>query len=47
MGFALCLRKDGPGARSKETIGYLAETLETLLQQNTEDALKAEEMCVQ
>ena len=40
---ALCLRKEGPGSRTKETIGYLAETLETLLQQNTEEALKAEE----
>ena len=42
MGLALCLQKDGPGARAKEAMGYLLEAMEALLQQNVAASLDPE-----
>ncbi|KAK3595487.1 hypothetical protein CHS0354_021583 [Potamilus streckersoni] len=39
LGLALALKRDGPGARSKEAIGYLLEALETLLQEKSKEAV--------
>ncbi|KAK6180982.1 hypothetical protein SNE40_008936 [Patella caerulea] len=39
LGFALSLKRGGPGDRCKETIGYLLEAMETLLTENTKIAV--------
>ncbi|XP_021370614.1 uncharacterized protein LOC110461476 [Mizuhopecten yessoensis] len=43
LGLALAFQPGGPGARTKETIGYLLEIMETLLQENTKDTLSAQQ----
>ncbi|CAH1792383.1 unnamed protein product [Owenia fusiformis] len=42
LGLALALRKEGAGSRSKEAIGYLQESMESLIALNTEAAMKPE-----
>jgi hypothetical protein len=36
---ALALQKEGPGARVKEAVSYLLEAMETLLTENTKNAM--------
>ncbi|XP_060079354.1 uncharacterized protein LOC132558767 [Ylistrum balloti] len=43
LGLALAFQPGGPGARTKETVGYLLEIMESLLQANTKDSLSAEQ----
>ena len=39
LGLALALQKEGPGARVKEAVSYLLEAMETLLTENTKNAM--------
>ncbi|XP_033734842.1 uncharacterized protein LOC117323628 [Pecten maximus] len=43
LGLALAFQPGGPGTRTKETVGYLLEIMETLLQENTKDLLSAQQ----